>query len=90
MRRGNISNNSQIKMFNILFFYKIFHLEFKKNPIGQKKKTKNFQIKLLPSINPRFSIKELQSLLTLTIQGVKYCLVKLTVAKVDPKICWTL
>lgn len=40
MRRGNISNNSQIKMFKILFFYKIFHLEFKKNPIGQKKTKK--------------------------------------------------
>lgn len=55
MRKGNISNNSQIKMFKILFFYKIFHLELKKNPIWQKKN--DFQIKLLPSINPRFSIQ---------------------------------
>lgn len=47
MRRGNISNNSQIKMFKILFFYKIFHLEFKKNPIGQKKKNKKLSDKIV-------------------------------------------
>jgi len=79
-------------MSKILFIHKVFPLELK-NPVWQgKKTTKNppqndSQIKLLPSINPRFSMKKLQSLLTFTIQSVKYCLAQLRVAKIDLKIC---